>query len=285
MRMMRSFSRVDIQQSEPRSSFTSSNRCSWNARLFRHPVRAIGSFDLALIRSGRRRHRYRSPRHPKKSPKWRVHRRLGRGTSRKTPNRESTGARPVVSKNQRLGQERLRVRKRRTNEDAREVDVKRSHQVACYVNDEELAELKAQVAKRGVTLSRYLKERALGNDQTDPCPQTGTSGTQNVALEVLLNESERRIAQQVATVTDKGTRDMLSRLSLLATMLDQFARTMLIHTPEIPHDQQKSAGESGERRHRNWRRMVAEILSDMDVSDNSEVESKILAQQTAEARL
>ncbi|MGO9450792.1 MAG: plasmid mobilization protein, partial [Candidatus Binataceae bacterium] len=117
--------------------------------------------------------------------------------------------------------------------------MKRSHQVACYVNEEELAQLKAQVAKRGVTLSRYLKERALGNDQTDPCPQTGTSDTQNVALEVLLNESERRIAQQVATVTDKGTRDLLSRLSLLATMLDQFARTMLIHTPEIPHDQQK----------------------------------------------
>jgi hypothetical protein len=164
--------------------------------------------------------------------------------------------------------------------------VKRSHQVACYVNDEELAQLKAQVAKRGVTLSRYLKERALGgDDQTDPRPQIGTSDPQNVALEVLLNESERRIAQQVATVTDKGTRDVLSRLNLLATMLDQFARTMLIHTPEIPHDQQKSAGESGERRHRNWRRMVAEILSDMDVRDNSEVESKILAEQTAEARL
>ena len=47
--------------------------------------------------------------------------------------------------------------------------MKRSHQVACYVNDEELAQLKAQVAKRGVTLSRYLKERALGgDDQADP---------------------------------------------------------------------------------------------------------------------
>ena len=164
--------------------------------------------------------------------------------------------------------------------------MKRSHQVACYVNDEELARLKAQVAKRGVTLSRYLKERALGGDhQTDPRPQIGTSDSENCAFEVLLNESERRIAQQVATVTDKGTRDVLTRLSLLATMLDQFARTMLIHTPEIPHDQQKSAGESGERRHRNWRRMVAEILSDMDVRDNSEVESKILAEQRAEARL
>jgi hypothetical protein len=164
--------------------------------------------------------------------------------------------------------------------------VKRSHQVACYVNDEELAQLKAQVAKRGVTLSRYLKERALGGDDpTDPRHQIGTSDSENCAFEAFLNESERRIAQQVATVTDKGTREVLSRLSLLATMLDQFARTMLIHTPEIPHDQQKSAGESGERRHRNWRRMVAEILSDVDVRDNSEVESKILAEQRAEVRL
>jgi hypothetical protein len=162
--------------------------------------------------------------------------------------------------------------------------VKRSHQVACYVNDEELARLKAQVAKRGITLSRYLKERALGDDQSEPCSQTVTSDPQNGAIEALLNESERRIAEQVAAVTDKNARDVLSRLSLLATMLDQFARTMLIHTPEIPHDQQKSAGESGERRHRNWRRMVAEILSDLDGRDHSEVESKILAEQIAEAQ-
>jgi hypothetical protein len=163
--------------------------------------------------------------------------------------------------------------------------VKRSHQVACYVNDEELAQLKAQVAKRGVTLSRYLKERALGgDDQTDPRPQIGTNDSENCAFEALLNESERRIAQQVAAVTDKSARDVLSRLSLLATMLDQFARTMLIHTPEIPHDQQNSAGESGERRHRNWRRMVAEILSDLDGRDHSEVESKIPAEQIAEAQ-
>ena len=64
--------------------------------------------------------------------------------------------------------------------------MKRSHQVACYVNDEELAQLKAQVAKRGVTLSRYLKERALGNDQPEPCPQTGTSDPQNGAFEALV---------------------------------------------------------------------------------------------------
>ena len=162
--------------------------------------------------------------------------------------------------------------------------MKRSHQVACYVNDEELAQLKAQVAKRGVTLSRYLKERALGNDQPEPYPQTVTSDSQNGTFETLLNESERRIAQQVVTVSDKSARDVLSRLSLLATMLDQFARTMLIHTPEIPHDQQKSAGESGERRHRNWRRMVAEIVSDMEGREPSEVESRILAERITEAR-
>ena len=162
--------------------------------------------------------------------------------------------------------------------------MKRSHQVACYLNDGELAQLKAQVAKRGVTLSRYLKERALGDDPTDPCPQKCTSDPPKGDFERSLNESERRIAQQIATVTDRRTHEVLSRLSLLATMLDQFARTMLIHTPEIPHDQQKSAGESGERRHRNWRRVVAEILSDMDGAAHSDVERGNAAQQTVEAR-
>ena len=161
--------------------------------------------------------------------------------------------------------------------------MKRSHQVACYMNDEELAQLKAQVAKHGVTLSRYLKERALGNDQTDPCPQKGISDPPSGEFEALLNDSERRIAQHILTVSDKRTREILSRLSLVTTMLDQFARTMLIHTPEIQHDQQKSAGESGERRHRNWRRVVAEILSDMDGIDHSEVERGNAAEQTLEA--
>jgi hypothetical protein len=161
--------------------------------------------------------------------------------------------------------------------------VKRSHQVACYVNDEELAQLKAQVTRRGVTLSRYLKERALDNDQTDPHPQKG-SDPPNGELEALLNDSERRIAQHIATVSEKRTREILSRLSLLATMLDQFARTMLIHTPEIQHDQQKSAGESGERRHRNWRRVVAEMLSDTDGVDHSKAERGNAAEQTLEAR-
>jgi hypothetical protein len=161
--------------------------------------------------------------------------------------------------------------------------VKRSHQVACYVNDEELAQLKAQVAKQRVTLSRYLKERALGNDQTNPCPQKETRDPCNAEFEALLNESERRITQQLATVTDKATREVLSRLSLLATMLDQFARTMPIHIPEIQQDQQKSAGESGERRHRNWRRVVTEILSDRDGVQHSDVERGKAAQQTMEA--
>jgi hypothetical protein len=42
---------------------------------------------------------------------------------------------------------------------------------------------------------------------------------------------------------------------------------MLIDTPEIPKDQQAKAGASGERRHRNWQRVVADIVKEMDLTD------------------
>ncbi len=43
-------------------------------------------------------------------------------------------------------------------------------------------------------------------------------------------------------------------------MLDQFALTMLINTPEIIEAKKDQAIAAGERRHRGWQRAVEQLL-------------------------
>jgi hypothetical protein len=139
-------------------------------------------------------------------------------------------------------------------------------QLNCYVTEQEYVRVSAQAAKRRLTLSRYMKECLLGEEQ-QPRPQVDNENRQVAVLEALFRESECRISQRSAAATGESFREVLSRLSLIATMLDQFARTMLIHTPEIPKDQQENAGASGDRRHRNWQRVVADMIKEMDLTD------------------
>jgi hypothetical protein len=142
-------------------------------------------------------------------------------------------------------------------------------QLNCYVSEEEYACISVQAAKRRLSLSRYMKERLLGEGQ-QPHPQVSNENGQFVVLEALFRESEQRISQQSAAAADDSFREVLSRLRMIATMLDQLARTMLIHTPEIAKDQQERAGASGERRHRNWQRVVADLIKEMDLTDHAE---------------
>jgi hypothetical protein len=137
-------------------------------------------------------------------------------------------------------------------------------QLICYVTEEDHERVTAQAAQRRLSLSRYMKECLLGEEQ-QPRPQVDSENGHAV-LEALFRESEQRISQRCAA-NPEGFREVLSRLSLIATMLDQLARTMLIHTPEIPKDQQEKAGASGERRHRNWQRVVADMVKEMDLTD------------------
>jgi chemotaxis regulatin CheY-phosphate phosphatase CheZ len=195
------------------------------------------------------------------------------------------------------------------------------------VTEEEHARVSAQAAKRRLTLSRYMKECLLGEGQ-EPYPQVDNENGQVAVLEVLFRESEQRISQQyaanaegfrevlsrlslIATTVDQFARtkllhppetqkhhqekleagaaanaesfhEVLNRLTLIATMVDQFARTMLIHTPEIPKDQQERSGASGERRHRNWQRVVADLIKEMDLPDRAAFNGAFLTEVAQE---
>lgn len=144
----------------------------------------------------------------------------------------------------------------------------RTNQVACYVNESELLQLKREAAELGVTLSRYVKERLLGDAASKPLPQVDNASTEMFVIEESLNTLEQRICDRYATIAERKTDEVLSRLTLLAAMLDQLALTLLIHTPEIPVDRREAAGTSGERRHRNWQRVVGEALRDLRTNNS-----------------
>ncbi len=55
----------------------------------------------------------------------------------------------------------------------------------------------------------------------------------------------------------------MKRLGILTAMLDQFALTMLINTPEIAESKKEQAIAAGERRHRGWQRAVQQLLMEM----------------------
>jgi hypothetical protein len=144
----------------------------------------------------------------------------------------------------------------------------RNH-LACYVDDHELRHLKEQAARRKVSLSRYIRECLLGA-QPGPYPQTDSRSEHAPVSEALLRETERRIVDQTRTATGEQMHELLCRLGVVVTMLDQFALTMLIHTPEVPEADRKRAATSGERRHRNWRHAVEELLQEMGVAKPGE---------------
>jgi hypothetical protein len=154
--------------------------------------------------------------------------------------------------------------------------VKRLHHIACYVNADEYAHLKEQAVKRHLSLSTYVKGCLLG--QHEPLPFTKETKAGKSDVEILLRQSERRIAE----LTRAKTGEVLDQVAVLAAMLDRFALTMLIHTSEIPQEQRKPAAASGERRHQNWRRAVNNIVKDMALSEASAVNGAVGSLPNAE---
>jgi hypothetical protein len=144
------------------------------------------------------------------------------------------------------------------------------------VNADEHAHLKEQAAKRHLSLSSHVKDCLLG--QHEPQPYTQDMTAEKSDVEILLRQSERRIAE----LTRAKTGEVLDQVAVVAAMLDRFALTMLIHTPEIPQEQRKPAAASGERRHQNWRRAVNNIVKDMALNEAAPLNGAVSSLPNAE---
>jgi hypothetical protein len=126
-------------------------------------------------------------------------------------------------------------------------------QLTAYLSEEEYHRLRDEADERGVTLSRYVKERLF----------KGEPGSGLTLSDATLAATEKRLIQAIRTAGAESLKPLALQLTTMLTMLDHFALSMLSHIPEIPEAQRKAALASGQRRHRGWRAEVEETLKRM----------------------
>ncbi len=92
-----------------------------------------------------------------------------------------------------------------------------------------------------------------------------STGRAGMALsDAKLAATEKKIIDANRTALTQALKPIHQQLTMLLTMVDQFALSVLIHSPEIPDSQRKQAIAAGERRHRGWRAEVEETLKQME---------------------
>lgn len=95
--------------------------------------------------------------------------------------------------------------------------------ITVYVSSAELTEFRRAAVQRRLSVSRYARTRLMPG------------------------------------VSDGGNQLLLEQVNALILMVDQFARSMLTHSPEIP-EQQAERLAAGERRYRDWQEKVAALI-------------------------
>ena len=127
--------------------------------------------------------------------------------------------------------------------------------VACYLTEPEADALKRGAAACNLSLSRYMRQCLLHYQQLmSEQPALASS-----AISIHLAETEQRLSRSIDTQSKRITK-VHERLQILLGMVDRFALTALIHAPEVPAELREVAIASGNRRYRNWRRAVEELL-------------------------
>ena len=127
-------------------------------------------------------------------------------------------------------------------------------QLTAYVGGDDFARLKGEAEEAGLSLSRYIQERLVHSD-----------GRSAVNLsEAKLAATEKKIIDANRSYIAQAIRPLSKQVTMLLTMLDQFALSMLTHLPEIPEAQREQALASGERRHHGWRLEVEDTIRQME---------------------
>jgi hypothetical protein len=129
--------------------------------------------------------------------------------------------------------------------------------VTVYITSEELALLRKEAARRRVSVSRYAKERLVFADDEFSGQLARADGYG------LSAKAEQRLADGVRKAFSARTDELAEHLKTVMVMLDQLARTTLIHLPEVSATQHKERMAAGERRHSEWQGQVAELLRQM----------------------
>lgn len=144
-------------------------------------------------------------------------------------------------------------------------------QVTAYLSEEDFTKLREEAEERGITLSRYIKERLFQSD--------GGGGL--TFSDAMLAGAEKRIIEADRAAVAQNLKPIAQQMTTLLAMLDQFALSVLSHLPEIPEVQRKQALASGARRHRGWRAEVEETLKQMAAGPTTAKKSTVREGESA----
>lgn len=126
--------------------------------------------------------------------------------------------------------------------------------ITIYVTEEELAQLRKEAVRRRVSLSRYL------TGQLAPVRDRLEDDAPALCGNVLPAALDKRLAENVRRAVADRAAALAENLKTVMVMLDQLARSTLIHLPEIPDAQKPQRIAAGERRHREWERQCEALL-------------------------
>jgi hypothetical protein len=142
--------------------------------------------------------------------------------------------------------------------------------VTFYVTEDQLGYLHRQATRRRISLSSYIAQCVLDYHQQIP-EADQTQLAPSPPFDVLLRESEQRLAAQIAKSNAAEASQLGKQLTTLTAMLDRFVLSALVHTPEIPTDLRARAIESAERRYSKWREAVTELLDTIETPRHSKL--------------
>jgi hypothetical protein len=127
------------------------------------------------------------------------------------------------------------------------------------LSDSQLEYLRREASKRRRSLSSYVTDCLL-DYHVDATPPLKSPQEISAPFSALLRDTEDRMAAQIQKDTSSASNQLSKQLMVLSAMIDRFVLSALVHMPEVPEGNREKAIASGDRRYRNWRDAVKEVL-------------------------
>lgn len=131
--------------------------------------------------------------------------------------------------------------------------------ITVYLSDAQLEYLRREAGKRRRSLSSYITDCLLDYHVETAQPVNGNHQT-SPPFNAMLHDTEERIAAEIQRRTSGTGTQLEKQLMVLTAMLDRFVLSALVHAPEVPEANRSKAVASGNRRYRNWRDAVTDVL-------------------------
>ena len=131
--------------------------------------------------------------------------------------------------------------------------------ITVYLTEAQLEYLRRGAARRRRSLSSYVTD-CLVDYHVDATQSSQSFEQVSPPFSALLRDTEEKLVSEIDHRISRASSRFSKELMVLSAMLDRFVLSALVNTPEVPEANRARAISSGERRYRNWREAVTELL-------------------------